>query len=141
MLFNDFLLLTCAKRPLIAKMFQLLRRTVSAYQREAEYRLDRTSLRNSNLDWFDSPDTEHLYLAMRKKVRDERTTRLIPFVCSSRSCCMKFKTFASWRMTPSVFNSSTADVRWSSSPAAPINGRRTTPNTSLLHGLLSDSYG
>ena len=69
MLFNDFLLLTRAKRPLIAKIFQLLRRTASAYHREGEHRLDRTSIRSSNLDWFDSPDTDHLYLTMLKKVR------------------------------------------------------------------------
>jgi hypothetical protein len=55
MLFNDFLLLTRIKRPLITKMIQIIN------QRQL-------FKRQSNIDWFDSPQGDYIHLIIYKKV-------------------------------------------------------------------------
>lgn len=58
MLFNDFLLLTRIKRPLITKIFQIINQKLFNHRREI--------LNQSNIDWFDS---SHIYLIVYKKVK------------------------------------------------------------------------
>jgi hypothetical protein len=64
MLFNDFFLLTRVKRPLITKILQILHRTIF-YPRGQVYK---PSLAQSNMDWFDTPEGDHVYLTIYKKV-------------------------------------------------------------------------
>lgn len=61
MLFNDFLLLTRIKRPLITKIFQIINRLSFNHRQEQ-------NKTQSNIDWFDSPESNHLYLIVYKKV-------------------------------------------------------------------------
>ena len=56
MLFNDFFLLTRVKRPLVTKIFQII------------HRHSKFALTQSNFDWFDAPESNHLYLIIHKKV-------------------------------------------------------------------------
>jgi len=64
MLFNDFLLLTRIKRPLITKIFQIIHRTMFNHRRQ----ISKSFLTQSNMDWFDSPEGDHIYLIIYKKV-------------------------------------------------------------------------
>ena len=65
MLFNDFLLLTRIKRPLITKILQLMNRTTR--QQQNQY-IVKKFMPKTNLDWFDSSEADHLYLIVFKKV-------------------------------------------------------------------------
>lgn len=68
MLFNDFLLLTRLKRPLFTKVLQIINRSRFTHRREQQDLLPKTSLKQSNIDWFDSPNGDHFYLIVYKKV-------------------------------------------------------------------------
>lgn len=68
MLFNDFLLITRIKRPLITKIFQIINRMMFNHRREQNEFFSKKSIIQSNNDWFDSPDADHLYLIVYKKV-------------------------------------------------------------------------
>ncbi len=68
MLFNDFLLLTRIKRPLITKIFQIINRTMLNHRRENNELFSKISITQSNIDWFDSPNADHLYLIVYKQV-------------------------------------------------------------------------
>ncbi|CAF3419460.1 unnamed protein product [Rotaria socialis] len=65
MLFNDFLLLTRIKRPLITKVLQIINQTRYNY-RQHQY-IYKPSMAQTNKDWFDSPEANHLYLVVHKK--------------------------------------------------------------------------
>ncbi|UJR27307.1 hypothetical protein I4U23_008601 [Adineta vaga] len=67
MLFNDFILLTRLKRPLFTKVLQIINRTMFNHRREQQQLFPRTSSKQSNIDWFDSPDADHLYLIVYKQ--------------------------------------------------------------------------
>ena len=62
MLFNDFLLLTTVKRPLIRTFWQIIYRQTKSPD-----------------DWFDSPSSDHLYLMIYKKVA--RQMSILCFYC------------------------------------------------------------
>jgi hypothetical protein len=68
MLFNDFLLLTRIKRPLITKFFQIINRISFNHRREQ----NKISTTPSNIDWFDLPEANHLYLTVHKKVNFDK---------------------------------------------------------------------
>jgi hypothetical protein len=55
MLFNDFFLLTRIKRPLITKIIQIIN----------QRKIFKTQ---STIDWFDSPQGDHIHLIIYKKV-------------------------------------------------------------------------
>ncbi|CAF1424178.1 unnamed protein product [Adineta steineri] len=67
MLFNDFLLLTRTKRPLITKMFRIINHTMFHQCRQQNESFPKLSTRQSDIDWFDSPDANYLYLIVYKK--------------------------------------------------------------------------
>jgi len=71
MLFNDFLLLTRIKRPLITKIFQIINQTMFNHRRE----ISKLSIKQSNIDWFDSFEGDHVYLTIYKKVNLFSLTR------------------------------------------------------------------
>ncbi|CAF0851377.1 unnamed protein product [Rotaria sordida] len=68
MLFNDFLLLTRIKRPLITKILQIINRTTYNHRRQQQNQyIYKPSLKQTNIDWFDSSEADHLYLIIYKK--------------------------------------------------------------------------
>ncbi|CAF2738851.1 unnamed protein product [Rotaria sp. Silwood2] len=67
MLFNDFLLLTRIKRPLITKILQIINRTTYNHRRQQNQYIYKPSIKQTNIDWFDSSEADHLYLIVYKK--------------------------------------------------------------------------
>ncbi|CAF4569669.1 unnamed protein product [Rotaria sp. Silwood1] len=67
MLFNDFLLLTRIKRPLITKILQIINRTTYNHRQQQNQYIYRPSIKQTNIDWFDSSEADHLYLIVYKK--------------------------------------------------------------------------
>ncbi|CAF4293589.1 unnamed protein product [Rotaria socialis] len=98
MLFNDFLLLTRIKRPLITKVLQIINQTRYNY-RQHQY-IYKPSMAQTNKDWFDSPEANHLYLVVHKKpimlhdIRNVRITENDPlaFQFDYHGCQMIFVT-------------------------------------------------
>lgn len=68
MLFNDFLLLTRIKRPLITKFLQIIHRTSYNHRQNYNEYIYKPSMSKSNRDLFDSVEADHLYLIVYKKV-------------------------------------------------------------------------
>ena len=68
MLFNDFLLLARLKRPLITKVLQMVNRTMFNHRQEQRDVSLKCSVQQSPIDWFDSPNANHLYLSVYKSV-------------------------------------------------------------------------
>lgn len=106
MLFNDFLLLTRIKRPLITKIFQIINRTMFNHRRQ----IYKPSMAQSNMDWFDAPKGDHIYLIVYKKVNLYQRKMILKFHFS-QSCCMKFEICESMEMIRQVFNSIIEVVR------------------------------
>ncbi|CAF3886519.1 unnamed protein product [Rotaria magnacalcarata] len=98
MLFNDFLLLTRIKRPLITKVLQIINQTRYNY-RQHRY-IYKPSMTQTNKDWFDSIEANHLYLVVHKKpimLHDIRNVRIaendpLAFQFDYHGCQMIFVT-------------------------------------------------
>ncbi|CAF0871262.1 unnamed protein product [Adineta ricciae] len=80
MLFNDFLLLARLKRPLFTKVLQMVNRTMFNHRQEQRDVFSKSSVEQSTIDWFDSPNADHLYLLVYKTpimLHEIRNVRLI----------------------------------------------------------------